>query len=72
MKQNFRRVQKLSHSLLIGIPDEIAKRLNITKGDMLAVSLKENKIVVESLDTLSCKSDSTVASQPIKEMVSHE
>ncbi len=72
MKRLFRTVQQISHSLSIGIPYKIAKQLNISKGDVLAVSLRENIIVVESLQTLVGSSDSTVASQPIKEMTSNE
>lgn len=48
--KNFRVVQDIAKSLSIGIPAKIAKQLNIRKGDVLSVSIENNKIVVEPLE----------------------
>lgn len=59
MKRLFRIVQQYSNSLSLGIPNEIVKKFKISKGDVLAVSIQDNKIVVEPLELAKVTSDST-------------
>jgi len=68
--KNFRIVQDIAKSLSIGIPAKIAKQLKIRKGDVLCVSLVENKIVVEPLEPSKVPGVPEASDRPIKESAS--
>ncbi len=50
MTQNIRRVQHIGRSLLICIPDEIAKKLNINNGDYLIANSDDDSFTVRKLN----------------------